>query len=288
MIYGKKVKVNDTFLNIYTEGEKGDIIVFMAGSGVTSPVLEYKPLYRRLSDTYRIAVVEKAGYGFSGSMTTERTVENLVAESREALLKAGLKPPYILAPHSYSGIEAIWWANSYPDEIKAILGIDMVFPNMALAQAKEIPENKKLKMVVQQKKFLGIIAKRGLISRILKNQTINVSGLMTGNELSADEKKMYQKLFYKNLLNQEVFDESVLATENAVKADKSGIIKCPACFYISSMKSPVKSLTWQNAGRIYAEKCGGEYHLSKEGHTLYASVPLEMAETFKTFLKKIS
>ncbi len=287
MTYGKKVKVNNTFLNVYTEGEKGDIIVFMAGSGVTSPVLEYKPLYRRMSDDYRIAVVEKAGYGLSGSMTTKRTVENLVAESREALIKAGLQPPYILAPHSYSGIEAIWWANNYPEEIRAILGIDMVFPNMALAQAKEIPEDKKLKMVIQQRKLMGIIAKRGLVSKLLKNQTINVSGLMTGNELSDDEKNMYHKLFYKNLLNQEVYDESVLATENAKKADKSGIIKCPAYFYISSMKSPVKALTWQNAGKIYAERCGGEYHISKEGHTLYASVPEEMAETFKTFLKKI-
>ena len=164
----------------------------------------------------------------------------------------------------------------------------MVFPNLALAQAKEIPEDKKVKIVIQQRKVLSIIARQGLISKLFKNQTINISGLMTGNELSTDEKVLYQKLFYKNILNKEVSEESILATANAKKADKSGIIKCPACFYISNMKSPVKAITWQKAGIAYAEKCGGEYHLSKAGHTLYASIPDEIAETFKNFLKKLS
>ena len=97
------VDVNGTKLNVYTEGEGAVTIVFMAGNGVTCPVLEYKPLYRRLSKKYRIAVIEKAGYGFSSGTDEPRTIENLVAADREALRKAGLQPPYVLAPHSYSG-----------------------------------------------------------------------------------------------------------------------------------------------------------------------------------------
>ena len=175
MNYENKVKVNDTFLNVYSEGKNSEsTIIFMSGSGVTSPVLEYKPIYRRMSNAYKIAVVEKAGYGFSGSMTTKRTVENLVAESRKALLLSGINPPYVLAPHSYSGFEAIYWANTYPEEVKAILGIDMGFPNMALAQAKEIPETQKEKMVMQQRKILSVVAKRGFLAKLLKNKTINV------------------------------------------------------------------------------------------------------------------
>lgn len=286
MIYGNKVKVNDTFLNVYTEGNKSPTIVFLSGSGVTSPVLEYKPLYRKMSDTYRIAVIEKAGYGLSGSMTTKRTVENLVAESREALKLSGINPPYILAPHSYSGFEAIWWANNYPEEVKAVLGIDMGFPNMALAQAKEISEDHKKKMVQQQRKLLSVIAKQGFVSKLVRNKTVNVSGLMTSNELTDDEKKLYQELFYRNLLNEEISEEALLMTENAVKADKSGILRCPGCFYISSMKSHVKSITWQEAGIAYVKECGGELHLSKEGHFLYASIPDEIAATFKSFLER--
>ena len=84
---GEKVEVNGVKLNVYSEGSGGVTIVFMAGNGVTCPVLEYKPIYRRMSNDYRIAVIEKAGYGFSGSAKTPRTIENLVSEDREALLK---------------------------------------------------------------------------------------------------------------------------------------------------------------------------------------------------------
>ena len=101
------VLVNGTGLNVYSEGRGTNTIVFMAGNGVTCPVLEYKPIYRRMSDKYRVAVIEKAGYGFSDSAKTPRTVENLVFEDREALRKAGIEPPYVLAAHSYSGFESI-------------------------------------------------------------------------------------------------------------------------------------------------------------------------------------
>ena len=83
--YGNAAKLGDTVINVVTEGSGSYTIVFMAGSGVGCPGLEYKPLYRRLSDKYRIAVIEKAGYGLSGKAETERTVVNLVEESRSAL-----------------------------------------------------------------------------------------------------------------------------------------------------------------------------------------------------------
>ena len=41
---------------------------------------------------------------------------------------AGEKAPYILLPHSMSGIEAIRWKQLYPDDIKAIIGLDMATP----------------------------------------------------------------------------------------------------------------------------------------------------------------
>ena len=134
---GIKVEVNGTSLNVYTEGNGDVTIVFMAGNGVTCPVFEYKPLYHRMSTKYRVAVIEKAGYGFSGSAKTPRTIENLVEEDREALKKAGIQPPYVLAAHSYSGFETVYWANTYPDEVKAVLSIDMGIPAAAILQSED-------------------------------------------------------------------------------------------------------------------------------------------------------
>jgi hypothetical protein len=257
----------------------------MAGNGVTCPVLEYKPIYRRMSKNYRIAVIEKAGYGFSDSAKTPRTIENLVSEDREALRKAGIEPPYVLAAHSYSGFEAVYWANTYPDEIKAVLSMDMGIPTMAVLQAKEVSEEKRCGMVKKQQKLLQKVAKGGFLTKLFRNKLENVSGLLDGSELSGEEKKIYREMFYKNIANPEFTDEALNMTENAQKAENTGILKCPCCFYISDMKTMTKKVSWRQVGIDYAEKCGGEVHLSDKGHMMYAFIPDEMSDTFIRFLE---
>lgn len=280
-----KVDVRGTLMNVYTEGDGDITIVFLSGSGVTCPVLEYKPVYRRMSKKYRIAVIEKAGYGFSGSMTEPRTVENLVAADREALRKAGLEPPYVLAAHSYSGFETIYWANTFPDEVSAVLGMDMGVPELAVRQSEEITEEKRLKQLDIQSGLLKKIAKGGFLAKLIKNKTENVSGLMTGDELTDGEKQVYRRLFYKNIANREYYEESRLMTENAKKAADTGALKCPCCFFISDMRTLSKNLSWRSFGQDFAEKSGGEIHLSDKGHMMYAVIPDEMSETFDRFLQ---
>jgi pimeloyl-ACP methyl ester carboxylesterase len=286
--YGTIAKVGNTDINVYIEGSGNVTIIFMAGSGVGCPTLEYKPVYKRMSDKYRVAVLEKAGYGLSGSATTERTVENLVEESRTALRKLHIEPPYVLAPHSYSGFEAIWWANTYPEEIKAVLGLDMGFPNMMEAQAKEIPHEKKKAMIAKSKALMQKIAKRGVLDKLLRNRTVNASGLLDSDELSEEEKKTYEEIYYQNITSEAVFEESLFAENNAEKASSTGYLSCPSCFIVSNMKSPVKAISWQQAAKDYAEHCHAEIHLINEGHMMYTKIPDRIVEIFKTFLQKIN
>ena len=285
MNYDNKVNVNGTMLNVYTEGKGAVTVVFMAGNGVTCPVLEYKPVYRRLSEKYRIAVIEKAGYGLSGGTNEPRKLENLVESDREALKKAGIAPPYVLAAHSYSGFEAIYWANTYPDEVKAVLSMDMGIPETAIQQSYEITELKRLKLLDRQFKVLKLIARDGVLAKITRSKTENVSGLMTGTELNSEEKELYQQLFYRNIANTEYYEEARLMTENAKKAEATGVLKCPCCFFISDMKTLSKNVDWRKIGTEYAQKCGGEVHLSDKGHFMYAYIPDEMAETFDNFIR---
>ncbi len=283
--YGKLIKVGETELNVYSEGNGNVTLVFMAGSGVGCPVLEYSPIYRKMSADYRISVVEKAGYGSSGKATTKRSVDNLVNESRAALKAAGIQPPYVLVPHSYSGFEAIWWANTFPDEVAAVLGLDMGFPNMMKAQAAQIPHSKKVVMVDKTRKLMQRIAKRGLLDKLLRNKTVNASGLLSGNALTMEEKRFYEDTYYKNIASEAVFEESILAEENAAKAEGTGYLSCPACFLVSNMRSPVKALTWQQAAKDYAEKCGAEIHLLDENHMMYTKIPDKIVGIFTDFLR---
>lgn len=284
--YGIKYNIGKGKINVYTEGSGNETIVFLSGAGVTSPVLEYSPLYRRLSDEYRIAVVEKAGYGMSESTDTERTVENMVNESREALKLAGINPPYVLAPHSYSGFEAIYWANTYPNEIKAVLSIDMGLPDTAAEMGKVMTPDKFKAMNERNKKLLAKIQKRGLLAKLTKKFTVDKTGMMSSNHLTDEEKKLYEDLFYKNLTNKEVFEENLLLVSNAEKAGATGKLKVPAYFYISDFKAPMKQGSWKEYAIKYAEEIGAEYTVTDKGHNMYSIIPDEMAENFKKFLKK--
>lgn len=125
---GERVEVDGHKLNVYVEGEGEQTLVFLPPSADTSPVFTFKPLYMQLSDDYRCAVVERFGYGMSDITDDARDFETIVRQDREALQKSGVEAPYILCPYSMSGIEALTWAQLYPEDVAGIVGIDMAFP----------------------------------------------------------------------------------------------------------------------------------------------------------------
>jgi len=125
---GKMVKVGGYDMYIFLEGQGEHTFVFMAGSGTRFPTEDFKPLWSILSKNNKIAVVEKAGYGWSDVTKNPRDISTMLEETREALSMAEVKAPYILVPHSLSGLEAIYWAGKYPSEVKAIIGLDPAIP----------------------------------------------------------------------------------------------------------------------------------------------------------------
>jgi len=127
-LYGRKVEVYGHEMSIYVAGEGEHTLVFMAGSGDSAPIIGYKNFIDRFDEDYRVVVIEKFGYGFSDGFDGSRDVETRVKQDREALKRAGVEGPYILCPHSYSGLETVYWAQTYPDEVEAIIGLDMAVP----------------------------------------------------------------------------------------------------------------------------------------------------------------
>ena len=126
---GKLVEVDGKNMHVYTKGEGPNTIVLLSGLGTSAPVLDFEPLMEELSKSNKVVVVEPFGYGWSDLTDKERTVESLVEELRAALLKSNIEGPYILMPHSISGIYSMYYANKYPDDIKAIIGIDPTLPH---------------------------------------------------------------------------------------------------------------------------------------------------------------
>jgi len=122
--YGTMVEVEGSKIHVYQRGEGEETIVLLSGLAVELPSADFGPLMRVLSKEYRVVVVEHFGTGFSDRTEKPRTSENYVNEMREALKQAGIQPPYILMPHSISGIYSEYYASRYPEEIRGLILLD--------------------------------------------------------------------------------------------------------------------------------------------------------------------
>lgn len=68
------------------------------------------------------------GYGNSKIEENNRDGKTIVNELRELLQKTNLKPPYILVGHSLGGLYMQYFANAYPNEVKALILVDSTHP----------------------------------------------------------------------------------------------------------------------------------------------------------------
>ena len=128
----KSIETEKGTMQAYVEGSGDNAIIMLSGFGTDNPIEDFKPLAGKLSDKYKIVILEYFGYGGSDITEDERTNENIVNEIRSALNELDIKPPYILMPHSMSGLYSLYYADKHPDEVKGIIGIDMSLPQKQL------------------------------------------------------------------------------------------------------------------------------------------------------------
>ena len=103
-------------------------IVLLSGPCVPLPQLEYRPLIKALAKSALVVLLEKFGYGGSDSTDAPRTLPQIVGEYREALAALEVPLPVVLTAHSMGFLEALYWAQHYPDEVSALVGIDPATP----------------------------------------------------------------------------------------------------------------------------------------------------------------
>ena len=125
--YGQRVDVDGSKINVLVTGSGIKDVVLLPGFGTSSPVLDFAPLVRDLSKDHRVIVVEPLGYGLSDGTDRERTTQNIVQEVHGALQALHVNR-YILMGHSIAGLYGIDYANRYPEEVSAFVGIDTSVP----------------------------------------------------------------------------------------------------------------------------------------------------------------
>ena len=214
------VEVDGHNMSIYEAGEGEHSLVFMAGSGAPTPIIDYKSFATRFEDDYRIVIIEKFGYGFSDEFDGARDVETRVNQNRKALKAAGLTGPYVLCPHSYSGLEAVYWAQNYPDEVEAIIGLDMAVP-----RAYDMYNDK----------IIESVKKAASVNRIFRN--MGIVRLFVGGtipeEFTEEEKKIITAVICKSYGNKTAANESDYIISDLAVIDSKGIPDIPTLLIIS-------------------------------------------------------
>lgn len=256
---GQLVEVNGHQLNVYAEGEGAETFVFIAGSGTSLPTLDFKPLWVNLANQHRIVVVERAGYGFSQTVPgLQRDLDTVLAETRAALEGSGETGPYVLVAHSMGALEALYWSNKYPNEVKAIIGLDPAIP--------ETYEH----MPSQPEWVLGLLsfmAKVG-ITRLLPS--VADAPVVYSEYLSPKDVEVYQEMVHRGQLTTNMLTEIEMAVDNARMVDSLGVsVQVPVCFF-SSDGTELAVENWSELLRAYVENFDvGEYHFLNTGHYLH-------------------
>lgn len=130
--YGERIQIEQGTINVSRTGETGPTLVLLSGLGTPAPALDFAPLIRELHG-YRTVVVEGFGYGYSDMTARPRTIENITEELHEVLAKLGIMGPYVLVGHSIAGFTTLHYANKYPAEVSAVIGIDPTVPTATTA-----------------------------------------------------------------------------------------------------------------------------------------------------------
>lgn len=270
---GEMIEVDGRKMCVYTEGSGEHTLVFMSGYGTPSPILDFRPLYSRLADDFRIVVVEKFGYGFSDETDDPRDVDTMLRQTREAIAGAGIDGPFILCPHSASGIEAICWAQKYPEEIEGIAALDIAMPGYHEEAGDSIFLDR----------ATGFMTNSGLL-RILPSDSFTFA--FNYPDLSDAEKAQYKALMYARRGSATMIHEAEWCKKNMETITNGGAPTVPMLFFISRQQAdvmfPSDPQKYLSLARNYTDN-KAEYTETDLGHYFHVEDPDFAASEIRRF-----
>ena len=251
---GQQVLIDGHQMNVYVEGSGPETIVVLSGAGIASPILDFKEVSESLSKRYKVVIVERAGYGYSDDSNHSRDVMEVLSETRQALSQANVKGPFIILSHSLASLESLAWQEMFPDEVKALIGLDWALPS----SYENLKQNQTLLTVAYWSSKIGLL-RYFPESFYIKNPTLTES-----------ERKQYKLLAYKQLISLAMLNESNLVKENAKKVPSSINPKIPALLLVSNGQgTSFGQSEWQH----FAEKFASEQSNVK---VIYMDVPHDL------------
>lgn len=268
---GELVTINNNKIHIYRQGDiDKPKLIFLAGSATVAPVYDFKVLYEKLVHDFRIIVIEKFGYGYSDIIKTPCDIDTIVSIEKQVLNIIGEAKPYILVPHSMAGLEAMRWKQKYPDDIMAIIGIDMATPLVYSSWT-----NKKITKIIKMTK----------IANKLKLYKIPNLYPLNNKSLTKDEINQQKLLMRKNAFNICYINEGKEVLQNAKIVSKNGNIECPTLLFSSNGKQIDKY--WIKNQQEFAKIMNAKLITFDCGHYIHYYESNEMSKSIIEFVNKL-
>lgn len=268
---GQMVSVNGHEMSIFVKGEGPQTLVFLSGAGTASPILDFKDLYDGLSKQYKIVVVERAGYGYSEDTSKSRDVSEVLLETRQALARAHVSGPYIILSHSMASLETLLWQEKYPSEIQAIIGLDWALPE----SYSQLRMHSQILRMSRWGSQLGLL--RYLPSRLY----------VPNANLSSSDRRLYQRIAYRQILSKAMLNESLSVKGNAKKVDAKINSQIPTLLLVSNGEGTSFSKEeWRHyATRFAKDQKNIELTFYDAPHYLYHYQTKEVVAKIEDFIK---
>lgn len=256
---GELVTVGSEKMHLYSLGSGNNTVVFIAGSGTPSSYTDFYYLQRDLSEYSKTVSFDYPGFGWSKSTDNPRSIDNLTNELHELLKESKQPSPYVLVAHSLASLEAIRFAQLYPDEVKGIILIDGGSP--------EFYENLSEKNSMLLNRMLAVLRGTG-INRLFGTIGIKLPFLgenLRYKSLPNEVRELDAAMYYNLIGNKDNLDLINHINENAKTVIDDGYLKDIPLLILSSdsgekwNETQQELLKWSDISRQKVIQNGDHY-----------------------------
>lgn len=153
-----KVKVHDHLITLYASGAGSPAVILEAGGASNHKT--WDSVHHKIARFTKVVLYDRPGYLNSDTCSKPRDAVTVSRELREALTKAGIKPPYVLAGWSLGGAFVRVFAGLYPKDVAGLVLVDPTPEESYARFEQEFPDSmaedaKYIKEILESKTRIG-------------------------------------------------------------------------------------------------------------------------------------
>jgi pimeloyl-ACP methyl ester carboxylesterase len=124
---GQAVDIGGRTINLYCSGQGAPAVILEPGGN--SPGYAQLPLQSKVAAFTRTCWYDRAGVGWSDPPSSPRTSASIVSDLHEALHRAAVLPPYVMAGGSVGAEYVHIYASRYSTDVAGLVFIDSAVPD---------------------------------------------------------------------------------------------------------------------------------------------------------------